>query len=250
VPQEKPAFWLRLLLATALAYALMAAVAERLGSMRGEAGLMVGALVLAAVLALDRVLFAKSIGQSVRELGLTRPRGAGMPAALVIGALLSACLPLAAALSGATISLRDDWLWLIPGLLAQAGLAEELIFRGLLYGRIRATRPFWRSVLLSIIPFALVHTVMFFSLPWPIAAASLALSIVMCAPLAQLYELAGRTIWAPAILHAVVQGAIKLVDMNGEANLLPLIWIGACAALPYLAFAWPRPATENNAPGV
>jgi hypothetical protein len=49
----------------------------------------------------------------------------------------------------------------------------------------------------------------------------------------------GRTIWAPAILHAVAQGAVKLVDMSGEANLLPLSWIGACAALPYLAFVWP-----------
>jgi membrane protease YdiL (CAAX protease family) len=133
-------------------------------------------------------------------------------------------------------------------LLAQAGLAEEVVFRGLVYGRIRATRSYWRATLLSIAPFALVHLAMFATLPWSIATASLALAVILCPPLTHLYELSGRTIWTTALLHATVQGAIKVVDIGGEgAATLPLIWIGACALLPYLVFAWRRPRDANGA---
>ncbi|MBL8532056.1 MAG: CPBP family intramembrane metalloprotease [Hyphomonadaceae bacterium] len=232
-------FWLRLLAVTALLYTLMAGAAELLHSYRGEAGLIIAALVLAAALTADRLLFSGAFLRSLRELGLHAPACRGLLAAAVISAALIASLPLAARASGATLSLRADWLWLIPGLLAQAGLAEELVFRGFVFGRIRATRAFWRAVLLSIGPFALVHMALFFSMPPAIAAASLMLSIVTCAPLAQLYELGGRTIWPAALVHATVQGAIKLVDIEG-GQLLPLIWIGACAILPWAAFLWRR----------
>jgi membrane protease YdiL (CAAX protease family) len=241
VALSAPSFWFRLLLATAALYALMTGAATALGSVRGEAGLVVAALVLAATLGVDRLLFAPSFRASWRELGLGSPRFRGMFVAAIVSLALIIALPLAAAMTGTSLSLRADWWWLVLGLLAQAGLAEELVFRGLVYGRIRATRPFWRAVALSIAPFALVHLALFFTMPWPIAAASLALSVITCAPLAQLYELGGGTIWAPALLHATVQGAIKLVDMSGAgAATLPLVWIGACAVLPYLAFLWRR----------
>lgn len=236
-------FWAALYGATALLYALMSWSADALGSVRGEAGLVVGTLVLAATLIADRLLFSASLGLSLRELGLLRPHRNGVIAAALIGAMLVASLPLGATLAGARIALRADWLWLVPGLLAQAGVAEETVFRGFVYGRIRRERTFWRAVLLSIPPFALVHVALFLTMPWPIAVASLALSIIIAPALCQLYELGGRTIWAPALVHAVIQGAIKLVDISGDgAGALPLIWIAASAVLPYLAFAWRRPS--------
>lgn len=233
--------WLSLYLATAALYSLMHWSASALGSLRGEAGLAVGALMLAAILAVDRVLFSDSMKCSARELGLGAPNERGVIAAFVVGALLVATLPLAATLTGATLKLRSDWLWLIPGLLAQAGMAEELLFRGFVYGRIRRERTFWRAVWLSLPPFVLVHLVLFFLMDWPIALASVALSVISVPALCQLYELGGRTIWAPALVHAVIQGAIKLVDIQGaSAMAVPLVWIGACALIPYLAFAWRR----------
>lgn len=232
-------FWPLLLAGAALFYAVMALSAERLGSLRGEAGLIVAVLTLACVLIYDRLAFTRSMAQSWRDLGLLAPTARGMAAAGLISVLLAGALLIAAAMTGAALTLRPDWAWLTLGILAQAGLAEELTFRGFVYGRIRATRPFWRAILLSIAPFALVHLAMFAIMPWPIALASLALSVVLCVPLAQLYELGGRTIWAPALVHAVIQGALKIVDIDG-ASALPLIWIGACGALPFLAFLWRR----------
>ena len=81
------------------------------------------------------------------------------------------------------------------------------------------------------------HVVLFFSMPWPIALAALALSIAVTQPLAYLFELGGRTIWAPAILHVVMQGAIKVVQLPPDEGAgLPIIWMAACAAVSYVVF--------------
>ncbi|MGE3931528.1 MAG: lysostaphin resistance A-like protein [Hyphomonadaceae bacterium] len=239
---EAAAFWAKIIAGVALLYALMAGVAGALESTRGEAGLLIAALILAAALAYDRLAFTRAYAESWRALGLGVPHWRGLGAAVLVSAALAASLPLIAPNVGAALTLRDDWLILIPGLLAQAGFAEELVFRGFLFGRIRHGRSFWRSVALSIPPFALVHLVMFATMPWPVAAASVALAIIISAPLAHAYELAGGTIWAPALLHATVQGAIKLVDIEGDATGLAIAWIAACATLPFLVFLWRRPS--------
>jgi membrane protease YdiL (CAAX protease family) len=64
------------------------------------------------------------------------------------------------------------WISLLPGLFAQAGIAEEVLFRGYLFGHIRVGRTFWRAAAVSMLPFVTVHLVLFFSMPWSIALAS------------------------------------------------------------------------------
>jgi membrane protease YdiL (CAAX protease family) len=170
-------------------------------------------------------------------MGLGSPTAQGLLVAGLVCALLLTVLPGAAALTGAHLRLRSDWLWLAPGLLAQAGLAEEVLFRGFVYGRIRDGRPFWRAVSHSLPPFVLAHVLLLASMPLALALASLALSVAITPALCHLYELGGRTIWAPALVHAVVQGAIKVVDIDGESAMhLALVWIGACAVVPNAAF--------------
>jgi hypothetical protein len=55
-------------------------------------------------------------------------------------------------------------------------------------------------------------------------------------PLAYLFEIGARTIWAPALLHFVVQSAVKLVVPTSPDPFFPLLWIGACAVVPFLVF--------------
>ena len=64
-------------------------------------------------------------------------------------------------------------LWLVPGLFAQAGIAEEVLFRGYLFRHAREGRDFWRAALVAAGLFVTVHLLMFLMLPWPIALASL-----------------------------------------------------------------------------
>ncbi len=78
------------------------------------------------------------------------------------------------------------------------------------------------------IPFAAAHLYLFATMAWPIALAALALSVLIAFPFAWLYELGGRTIWAPAIAHAVVQGAIKLFVIQDQ--IFPIVWMGVLFA--------------------
>lgn len=95
------------------------------------------------------------------------------------------------------------------------------------------------------LPFVGIHTLLFFTMPWPVALAALLLSVVLSFPFAYLFELAGHTIWAPALLHFVIQGTIKVLMLSGESSrLFPFVWMGFSAALPMLAFLIPRSACD------
>lgn len=134
-----------------------------------------------------------------------------------------------------------DWYLLVPGLFFQAGIAEETLFRGYLFGHIRKKYSFWKAAVISAVPFVLVHLIMFYSLPFAIAAASILLSVVLSFPLARLFELGGNTIWAPAILHFVVQGTVKVLVASAEsAQTFPLFWIAVCAIIPLIVFLLPE----------
>ena len=96
---------------------------------------------------------------------------------------------------------------------------------------------------MSLLPFAAVHVLLFLTLPAPIAAASLALSIVVSFPLAWLYELGGGSIWGPAVLHATVQGTVKIVEPSGDGTApFAIIWVAASAVIPLLVFVVRRRA--------
>jgi membrane protease YdiL (CAAX protease family) len=238
--------WVRLTAGLFGVFTLFHGLADRLESDRGQAGLVVGAVVVLATVAAQRLLFGQPLRAAVRWLGLGRPAARGLVASAVVGMLLLLVIPAFAAAGGLAVAMYTGWLWLLPGLLAQAGVAEEVLFRGYLFHHVRQGRPFWRAAFLSMGPFAMVHLLMFLTLPWPVALAALGLAMVVAFPLAYLFELGGNTIWAPALLHFVIQGAVKVVLLSGESSaLFPLVWMAACAGIPYLVFLVPRPATSQ-----
>jgi membrane protease YdiL (CAAX protease family) len=238
--------WARLTVGLAVAYAVFQWSASALGSDRGQAGLLVCGLVVGVTLAIERVWFAPALGQAARAIGLGRPRLAGAAASGGICVLLLAVVPAFARATAAVITVEPGALRLLPGLLAQAGIAEETLFRGYLFGHLRRERSFWRAASLSMLPFVLVHLVLFLTMPWPIAAAALGLSVVLSFPLAHLFELGGGTIWAPALLHFVVQAVPKLVVASGDAqSLFPIVWMAASAAVPFGAMLISRPPARS-----
>jgi membrane protease YdiL (CAAX protease family) len=207
-------------------------------SFRGEAGLLVCAIVLVALFVVSWLLCREPTGVTVRRMGFGRLATAGLAAALTIAAILIGVLASYARLADVPMSLVASWPVLAIGLFAQAGVAEEALFRAHLFGRLREGRTFWSAARLAMVPFAIVHLGMFFTMPPAIAAASLLLAIVISFPLARLYELGGRTLWAPAIVHAVIQGAIKVVAVPSTTGVtLPLVWMAASAIVPWLVFA-------------
>lgn len=76
-----------------------------------------------------------------------------------------------------------------------APIAEELIFRGYLFGKLRSVVPIWLAAVVTSIIFGLVHRA------WNVGFDTFALSIVLCA----LREITG-TLWAPILLHMAKNG--------------------------------------------
>jgi membrane protease YdiL (CAAX protease family) len=197
--------------------------------------------VVAATLAVERLLFGPRVFDAARTLGLGAPRAKALLAVAIIGALLLLVVCLFAKVSGASLSFFPGWISLVPGLFAQAGVAEEILFRGYLFGHLRRGRTFWRAAAISMLPFVGVHLLMFLTMPWPIALAAVLLAVVLSFPLAHLFELGGATIWAPALLHFIIQGTVKVVVVSGAADFsFPLVWMLASALLPWLSLLLAR----------
>ena len=170
--------WLKLLAGLAIPFALFQGLAQALGSDRGQAGIVVAAAVIAALLAVEGLLFGQSARAALRALGFGRPAGRGLMVALGVSLLLLGLFPIYAAIGGASLAADPGWVWLLPGLIAQGGVAEEALFRGYLFGHLRQGRSFRRAAALAALPFALAHLYPLAILPWPVAIASLLLATI------------------------------------------------------------------------
>lgn len=228
---------MRAALAFVLIYLSFDRLAAALGSTRGEAGLAVCAAVLALVTLAERWLTREPMRECWRSLGfVASARPALLMSVLVSGALL-ASLPFLASLTGAQLALRTDAPWLALGMLAQAGVAEEALFRGFMYRHLRRARGFWGAASLSAVPFAAAHVPLLWSLDLPVALLALAMAIAWAFPLAWLFDRSGNSIWPGAILHATIQGGIKvLVDDGAEFQALAVAWVILGIAAPWLFF--------------
>ena len=237
--------WPRLLLGLVAVWLIFDRTAAGLGSDRGQAGLAVGAVVVLATSA-SRSGWSAGLSEWRRAIsGWAPPATRGLLVAVATGLLLLLALPVFAAATGSRLTLTPGWGWLVPGLFAQAGVAEEVLFRGYLFRHLRHDRSFARAAILATGPFAAGHLLLFLSMPWPVALAAIVLAIVLSFPLAYLFELGGNTIWPPALVHFVVQGAIKVIGDPGE--LLPVTWMAASVVLPLLVFLVPRPPAVGPA---
>lgn len=234
---EGIADWFRLVLGLVLVFALFHASATILGSDRGQRGILVGTLVVAATALAGRLLPRQQRGDALRQLGLGLPRAIGIVIAGGIALLLLIVGFLFVQSRGATPVLLPGAAALLPGLFMQAGIAEEVLFRAYLFGRVRVGRTFWGAAALSMLPFACVHLVLFLSMPWPVALAAILLAIVISFPLAYLFELGGNTVWGPALLHFVIQATVKVVVLADGPESFALVWMIASAVVPLLVFA-------------
>lgn len=218
-----------------------------LGSYRGEMGLVIGLVVLVAAMGIEMPLSRVSMRRALADLGLRRAGVDGLGWSIALCLVMLGFYPAFALATRAELRLRPDWLLLLPGLLAQGGIAEELVFRGFLFRHIRADRSFWRAALLAAVPFVAVHLLLFLSMDFVIALAALLVAVSISFPLAWLFERSGNSIWPCALIHCVVQGAIKIVEAPGEYFVIMAgAWMVLSAILPWLFFLVLRPSGERR----
>jgi membrane protease YdiL (CAAX protease family) len=218
----------------------------------GEAGILICIVVLVTTFGVEKLIFRQATPDALRSLGLGYPSLRTMLVAIFICAMLLAFYPAFSLVTGAKLTLHDNWIGVSSGLFAQAGIAEEVLFRGYLFGRLRKGRTFRHAALLSLMPFVAVHVLLFASLDWTIALVSTLLAVATTFPLCYLYDLNRRTIWASALLHWIIQGTIKLVVISDGFSLpISLGWMAMCATVPYVVFGFRnqldlKPATDER----
>jgi membrane protease YdiL (CAAX protease family) len=222
-------------------YLAMDRTAAGLQSFRGEWGIAIAVLVVGAAVVVDWMIARKPLLETVRTLGLRTAERRALVVTLGLCAVLILVLPFFGLATGTAIRLVDGWPLLAIGIFAQAGIAEETIFRGFLFRHFSEGRSFWRAAVLAAIPFVLVHLALFLTMEPVVAATALVVSLSLTFPFAWLFERSGNSIWPPAILHAVVQGAIKLVD-TGSGPQMAIVWMLVSAALPWTLFLLLRPS--------
>jgi membrane protease YdiL (CAAX protease family) len=242
----------RSLAATLAGFLLLWLVLDRsaaaLGSFRGEQGLVVCLIVLAAAVAVEFVLSRRAPLPALAALGLRAPALDALAWTLALVAALLCFYPLFALFTGTDIGVRADAAWLAIGILAQGGVAEEVVFRGFLFRRFREGRSFWRAALLAAVPFIAVHALLFLTFEFSIALASLLVAVSLSFPLAWLFERSGGSIWPSAIVHAAVQGSIKLIETEDAAFTgLAIGWMAISALAPWALFAL-RPKPQPSLP--
>lgn len=93
------------------------------------------------------------------------------------------------------LSARSDYILAFITLIIIAPLAEELLFRGYVYGKLRIAGGFIPAVLMTSLLFGVAH------LQWNVAIDTFALGLVLCG----LREITG-SIWAGVLLHMLKNG--------------------------------------------
>ena len=93
------------------------------------------------------------------------------------------------------LSMQYEYLLAFVTLVVLAPVAEEILFRGYLYGKLRRTIPVWVAILVTSVLFGFVH------FQWNVGIDVFVLSVVACI----LREVTG-TIWAGILLHMIKNG--------------------------------------------
>ncbi len=211
--------------------------ATELGSTMGEGGWIVCALVIITGVAIEVFVFKRTLRGAVIGIGLRPGRRNVVAWAAAGSAAMLLYYPAFSLVTGTPVTLRPDWLALLPGLFLQAGIAEEVVFRGFLFHHLRGAWPFWRAATLSAIPFVAVHLLLFATQDFAVALASVLLSLILLFPLSWLFEVSRGSILAPAIVHFAVHASIKIVEVPlGSLPTLAIGWIAVSALMPWLYF--------------
>jgi membrane protease YdiL (CAAX protease family) len=195
------------------------------------------AVMLGVALLLGRVFFASGPAATLRDLGFGRPPLRALAVAAVVTLVMLAFFPVFAAATGADISLKADWWWILAGAVALNGIGEEALFRGYVFGGLRrAGLSFARAGGVSLVVFALVHLFLFVQNAAVIAVLGTLVAVASAFPLAYLFEHGARTLWAPVVVH-VGTHAIRMVDVSEPYAQTALIaWIALQVATPCVVF--------------
>jgi membrane protease YdiL (CAAX protease family) len=201
------------------------------------AGIVTTIMVLLAVL-FERQAFKHDAAQGLRAIGYGKPNPRAILVAVIIGFIMLAFFPIFSLATGAQITLKANWLWILVGAIALNGIGEETLFRGYVFGGLRreAGLSFRRAGFISMAIFAAVHLLLFVGNPFVVGFLGTLIAVSAAFPMAYLFERGNNTIWAPVVLH-VATHIIRLVDISEPEYLTVVsIWLLLQIGMVFLVY--------------
>jgi membrane protease YdiL (CAAX protease family) len=206
------------------------------------------ALALAATLACAVAVLAVAmrVPRPLRTLGLGRPTSASIAVAVGVSAACLGAYALFPVVTGRDLALQPGWPGLLVGVWLFNGVAEELAWRGYVFGRLRQGRSFGHALLPAMVILSLTHVPILISSGWVVGLAAMLVAAVTTVPLASLYEQGGATIWAPALLHAAID-AFRVLAVDPTATLTFSLYVsGVALVVPLSAVVLGRFVTTRR----
>lgn len=196
---------------------------------------IVFAVVLITMLLLNKWFFEKKFKATTNEIGFKTTSIQKIVPGIIISVALLLMFPVLALLLDTKLSLAENWHLNAIGLFLTGGLAEEMVFRGYLFGSLRKQMSFKKATLVSTAIFSLAHLLLFTYFDWPIALMSTILAIGISLPFAFLFERGEDTVWSPALVHTTIR-TIGMVVTTGEDKftILASAWMLASLIIPFV----------------
>ena len=213
----------------------------------GRWGLGILAATLLTAVVVEMLHKPRPRPKMMRDLGFGRPGGRAVAVAAAVSCLVLLVFPATAAISGAGVQLRQDWLWLLVGIFAFHGLAEELVWRGFTFRRLRQGRSFWAATLWTMPLIAASHLPIVFSLGPAVGIGAMTVAMVTSIPFSYLYETGRGTIWAPALVHTAIDTFKLVIIPTAALATFSVLIIAVSLTVPLLALAVPRRLLQPSA---
>ena len=235
---SSPASWLRFLVGFLALWGLLAASSAADTTGRWRVAILAATVVGAAVV--EKVLYGTSATHALRLLGLGRPAARALVLAAAVSALVLLVFPLSAVVTGAPARLRPDWAWWLLGTFAFNGVAEELVWRGFTFRRLRDGRPFRAAVGWTMPLIAVTHVPIMLTSGPVVGVGAMLVAAVTSIPFSYLYEVGGSTVWAPAVVHTAIDSFKLFLIPAAAVTTFSLLLIAVSLVVPLLALAVPR----------
>ncbi len=213
----------------------------------GRWGLGILAATLLTALVVEMLHQRRSLLEMLGDLGFGRPGGRAVAVAAAVSCLVLLVFPATAAISGAGVPLRQDWLWLLVGIFAFHGLAEELVWRGFTFRRLRQGRSFWSATAWTMPLIAASHLPIVFTLGPAVGIGAMTVAMVTSIPFSYLYETGRDTIWAPALVHTAIDTFKLVIIPTAALATFSVLIIAVSLTVPLLALAVPRRVLQPSA---
>lgn len=195
------------------------------------------------------VLLAVPVHGLPLALGLLRPDIRALGVAAGAGTAAIATFLLVAAAADIPLTLRHNWPAVLLGVLLFHGVAEEIVWRGFAFARLRRGGSFTAAVCRSMPLIALTHVPIIIGNGWLVGGLAVLTAAVTCIPFAYLWEHGRRTIWAPALLHALID-SWQLFERDYPPTFSAVVMLSAIVVAPLAVWGLGRRfITSTSVPG-